>query len=113
MALLHLGEHVQTLQHPVGVGDERLADMEAREMLAFEELDLETFLGDQRGRRGAGRAAADDEGVGLAVGHMSPFAPTGRLVATRHFWSSNLGLASGRAPSGAAWALGRGLGLVP
>ena len=45
---LHLRQHVEPLEHPVGLGDQRFADVEAREALALEELDA---------ARPAGRAA--------------------------------------------------------
>ena len=51
VAALHLVQHVQPLQHPVGLGDERLADVEAREGLALEQLDAAAVLGEQRRRR--------------------------------------------------------------
>ena len=37
---LHLVEHVQTLEHPIGFGNQRLADVEAREFLALVEANL-------------------------------------------------------------------------
>ena len=36
-------------EHPVGLRDERLADVEAREVLALEELDVVALLGEERG----------------------------------------------------------------
>ena len=39
VALLHLVQHAEPLEHPVGLGDQRLADVEAREALALEERD--------------------------------------------------------------------------
>ena len=38
VALLHLRQHVEPLEHPVGLGNQRLADVEARKALALEEL---------------------------------------------------------------------------
>ena len=38
VALLHLRQHVEPLQHPVGLRDQRLADVEARKVLALEQL---------------------------------------------------------------------------
>ena len=46
MAPFQLGEHVQPFEYVVGVRDQRLTDMEAREFLAFEELDLVALLSD-------------------------------------------------------------------
>ena len=65
MALLHLRQHVQPLQHPVGFRDQRLADVEARKVLALEQLDLVAALRDQRRDRRTGRTAADDDHVGI------------------------------------------------
>ena len=65
VALLHLRQHVEPLQHPVGLRDQRLADVEAREALALEELDRVALLGDQRGRGGPGGSAADHHDVGI------------------------------------------------
>ena len=38
VALLHLRQHVEPLQHPVGLGNQRLADVKARKLLALEQL---------------------------------------------------------------------------
>ena len=38
LAGLHLRQHVELLQHPVGLRDQRLADVEPRKRLALEEL---------------------------------------------------------------------------
>ena len=40
VAPLHLVEHVEPLEHPIRFGDQRFADVEPREVLAFEELHL-------------------------------------------------------------------------
>ena len=58
-----LSQHVEPLEHPVGLGNQRLADVEARKMLALEELDAVALLGDERRGGRAGRAAADDDDV--------------------------------------------------
>src|SRR5207249_10490175 len=44
VAVAELVEHVQAAQHPKGFGDERLADVEAREALALEQLDADAVL---------------------------------------------------------------------
>src|SRR5262245_38667690 len=64
VALLHLRQHVEALQHPVGFGDQGLADVEARELLALEELDRDALLGEERGDGGACRTSTDDDDVG-------------------------------------------------
>ena len=61
MACLHLVEHVQPLEHPIGLGNQRLADMEARKLLALEQLDANALLGQQRGDGRARRSAANDD----------------------------------------------------
>ena len=71
VAALHLVQHVEPLQHPVGLGDERLADVEAREGLALEQLDAAPVLGEQRRDGGTGRSAADDDDVGRRGGHCT------------------------------------------
>src|SRR5205807_2851131 len=68
MAAAHLAEHVEPLQDPIGLRNERLADVEAREALALEKLDAIAALREQRGGRRAGRAAADNEDVGTRAG---------------------------------------------
>ena len=50
VAVLHLVEHLEPLEHPVRFGDQRFADVEAREMLALEELDVVAVLGDAASR---------------------------------------------------------------
>ena len=58
-ALLHLLEHVEPLEDPIRFGDERFANVEARELLALEQRHLQSGLG-EKGRRGrAGRPATD------------------------------------------------------
>ena len=63
MAALHLRQHVQPLQHPVRLGNQRLADMKAREALALEQLDANALLREQRRHRRPRRAAADHDDV--------------------------------------------------
>ena len=46
MAVFELIEHVQPFEHPIGLRDQRLADVEPREVLAFEQLHLVTLLCD-------------------------------------------------------------------
>src|SRR5581483_10768277 len=73
VALLHLFKHVEALEHPVGFGNERLADVETRKMLALEKTHLVALLGDER-RDGATRwPAADDDDVGLRMVDHSCF----------------------------------------
>ena len=67
VALLHLLEHAEPLEHPVGLGNQRFADVEAREHLALEELDLQPLLGEQRGNGGPSGSAADDDDVWLCM----------------------------------------------
>src|SRR5439155_8870080 len=62
-ASLHLVEHLEPPQHPVGFRDKRLADMETREALAFIELDAMALLGDQRRHRAPRRPAANDDDI--------------------------------------------------
>src|SRR5262249_46062985 len=61
MARLHLVEHLEPLQHPIGARNQRFADMKARAALALEKENAHTLLCDERGCRRAGRAAADDD----------------------------------------------------
>src|SRR5262245_42645262 len=63
-APFHPGKQVEPLQDPVGLRDQRLADVEAREALALEEEDAVTVLGDQRGHSRTGGPAADDYHIG-------------------------------------------------
>ena len=63
VALLHLRQHVQPLEHPVGFRNQRLADVESRKALALEERDRQPVLRDQRRDGGSGRTAADDDDV--------------------------------------------------
>ena len=46
VAALHFIEHVQPLQHRVGVRDQRFADVKTRKMFALEQLDRMPFLGE-------------------------------------------------------------------
>src|SRR5262249_28280424 len=64
MALLHFVQHLEPLEHPIGLGNERLADMEAGKALALAEDDVAAVRGQERGAGAAGGAAADDEYVG-------------------------------------------------
>src|SRR6185369_11352132 len=59
VALLHLGQHVQTFQHPIRFRNQRFADVEPWELLTLEQFDRTALLG-EKGRRGrTGRTAAD------------------------------------------------------
>ena len=74
-AFLHLVEHVQPLEHPVGLRDQRFADVKAREMFALEQLHPMPLLGDQGGGGGPGGAAADDDDLRVGGhGECLPFA---------------------------------------
>src|SRR5437867_417505 len=66
VAPLHLGQHAESFEDEVRLRDERLADVEARELLALEEFDLAAALSDEGGRSRAGRPAANDDHVGFA-----------------------------------------------
>ena len=46
---LHLRQHVELLQHPVGLGNQRLPDVKAGESIALEELHTIAALSDERG----------------------------------------------------------------
>ena len=48
VAPLHLRQHVEPLEHPVGLRNQRLADVKARELLALEEPDSDAPLREQR-----------------------------------------------------------------
>ena len=63
VAALHLRQHVEPLEHPVGLGDERLADMESRKLLALEKADLEAVLRQERRRGRPRRTAANDNNI--------------------------------------------------
>ena len=70
------GSMFSRFEHPVGFGNQRLADVEARKVLALEELDAIALLGDQRRDRGAGRPAADDDDIRICVRTCRRHAPT-------------------------------------
>src|SRR5690606_15251863 len=57
------------LEHPIGLGDQRLADMEARKRLALEEPDLQPSVRKNGGRGRAGRPAANDDDIVGRVDH--------------------------------------------
>ena len=63
VALLHLRQHVEPLQDPVGLRNQRLADVKAWKFLALEEADLEPVLRQQRRRGRPGRAATNHDNV--------------------------------------------------
>jgi hypothetical protein len=63
VALLHLRQHVQPLQDPVGFRNQRLADVKPRKLLALEQPDAQPMLREDGGRRGSSRTAADDNYV--------------------------------------------------
>jgi hypothetical protein len=64
VARLHLRQHVELFQHPVRFGDQRLANVEARETLSLEKLYRDAFLGQQRGHSRACRPSADHDDIG-------------------------------------------------
>src|SRR5262245_6346083 len=59
VAFLHLGEHVQTFENPVGFRNQRFADVEAWELLTLEQFDRTALLGEKGRRSRTGRATAD------------------------------------------------------
>jgi hypothetical protein len=63
MARIHFVEHFEPAEDPIGLRDQRLADVEAREPLALEELDSMAPLGNQRRDRAAGWTAPDDDHI--------------------------------------------------
>ncbi len=77
VALLHLRQHVEPLEDPVGLRNRRFADVEARKAFAFEDRDPEALLRKQRCGSRPGRAAADDRDIDIdidisnAVGHRA------------------------------------------
>ena len=52
------------LEREVRIRDHRFADVEAREVVALEQLDLVALLGEQGGDGRAGRPAADHDDIG-------------------------------------------------
>src|SRR4051812_48972167 len=69
MALLHLLQHADPLQHPVGFGDERFADMESREAFAFEQSDAPAAVGNESCHGGSRGTTADDYHVVFRMRH--------------------------------------------
>ena len=63
VAFLHLREKPGALDGEVGIRNHRLADVEARKVVALEKLDIEALLGQQRRDSGPGRPAANDDNV--------------------------------------------------
>ena len=63
VALLHLLQHANPLEDPVGLGNQRFADVKAGERLALEEPDCVAAIGDEGRYRRTGGAAADDDDV--------------------------------------------------
>ena len=59
-ARLHLRQHVEPLEHPVRLGNERLADVKPRKALAFEQLHAHALLRQQRRHGRSGGSTADD-----------------------------------------------------
>ena len=56
VAALHLVQHVEPLEHEVRLRDQRFADVEAREVLALEQFDLDSPSGRSASRRSSRRA---------------------------------------------------------
>src|SRR4051794_11947897 len=69
MALLHLLQHADPLQHPVGFGDERFADMESREAFSFEQSDAPAAVGNESCHGGSRGTTADDYHVVFRMRH--------------------------------------------
>ena len=63
VAPLHLRQHVETLQDPVGLRNQRLADVEARKFLALEQPHTNATLREQRRRGRTRRSATDNNDV--------------------------------------------------
>jgi hypothetical protein len=72
VAVAQLGEHAQPFEHPIGLRDQRLADVEAGEVVALKELDAVALLGDERGDGRSGRPSADDDDICLLRDHVAP-----------------------------------------
>src|SRR5262249_54543400 len=86
---LHLVEHLEPLEHPVGLRNERLTDVEARKTLTLEQLDSIALLGEQGRNRAARRPAADHDDVcGLvAVGWSHDGVPWDRCLTCLEEWT--------------------------
>ena len=63
VARLHLLQQAGALEGEVGIRDHRLADVEAREVVALEEFDAIALLGEQRRDGRAGGPAADHDDI--------------------------------------------------
>ena len=66
VAGLHFRQHVEPLEHPVRFGNQRLADVKAREFLALEQRHRQPLLSQQRRGGRPGRPTADHDDVRLA-----------------------------------------------
>src|SRR6266550_2272200 len=107
MARLHLRQHVQPLQHPVGFRDERFADVKTRKPLALEQLDLDTLLRQQRRHRRPRRTTTNHHDVS----HQSsaPYLSLACRLARRFGGSPKLagfpasGGGKARAPASCKW----------
>ena len=64
-ALLHRGQHAQALEDPVGLRDQRLADVKARKTLPLEQRDPVALLREERRDSRARRPTANDHHLGL------------------------------------------------
>ena len=91
MALLHLRQHVEPLEHPVRLGNQRFADVKPRKMLALEQLDAVPALRNQRRHGRPGRPATDHDDVRICCSLEFPFRHTSTMK--RDAFISNLGSA--------------------
>jgi hypothetical protein len=66
VASLHLRQHVQPLQHPVGFRNQRFADVKTRKALALEQPDANAVLREDRGNGRSRRTATDDDDIVVA-----------------------------------------------
>src|SRR5690606_30812434 len=79
---LQLVEHPQPLEDPVGLWNQRLADVIARIRLPLEQFDAVTLLSDEGRDGGTGRAAADDDDIGsVCLRHGRVPLQNGRTIA--------------------------------
>src|SRR5687768_8350535 len=66
VAGLHLVQHVEPLEDPVGLRNQRFADVKSGETLALEQVDLDAVLGQQRGDGGSRWTAANHYDLGCS-----------------------------------------------
>src|SRR4051812_21470613 len=104
MALLHLLQHADPLQHPVGFGDERFADMESREAFAFEQSDAPAAVGNESCHGGSRGTTADDYHVVFRMRHEE----IGSLSQVAFAVRSSLFAVRGSHPEAGSWKLETG-----